>query len=536
MRSLRTVVVVVMVSAGGVIPATATEASAGPSGTSYEIATVCSTGSMTVRADATAVSGSGDVSFTVASNGTSSEFGVARGSRAGVTVRGVSAIPSGVVVTEGSTTVASAQYGQTCASNPLSAASDVSHFVPLTPVRVLDTRPDHAVGYTGPKPLANGIVVLQLAGVAGIASDATAVVLNLTATEPVGPGYVQAFPNGRGNPGASSNVNIERAGETIPNAAIVRLGDDGAIGLFVTTSTHLIADVAGYFVPAQEIAVPSAFVATGGRFQGVGPTRVFDTRPGHTVQYSGAKPLAGSTVDFAVFPTSEAPDVPVAPNLPNPSTIGSVVLNVTATESSGPGFVQVAPGGALVPGASSNLNLNAANQTIPNLVIVPVSSTGTVSVHTSAGTHLIADVLGYFTNDSAANSRSGLFVPLDPERVLDSRLATRVDGGEFVGAAGSSTTVRFEGLPDVPGAVVLNVTATETGAPGFVQVGPNTVPGGMTFGAHSNLNVERADETIPNLVISQSGQQNIDGVTFYTSGQAHLLADIAGWFTFTNTG
>jgi hypothetical protein len=370
----------------------------------------------------------------------------------------------------------------------------------------------------------------------GIAPDATAVVLNLTATEPAGPGYVQAFPNGRAQLGASSNVNIERAGQTIPNAAIVRLGDGGAIGLYSTTSTHLIADVAGYFVPALTSTNPTAFLATGGRFKGVVPTRVFDTRTQSAVQYSGPKPAAGTTLEVAVVPSVQNPNVPVPPNTPDPTTIGSVIMNVTATESSAPGFVQVAPGGGLVPGASSNLNLNAAHQTIPNLVIVPVSATGTVSIFTSGGTDLIVDVLGYFTNDSAANSSSGLFVPLDPERVFDSRPDSRIDGGGFDGSGGTGTTVYFDGLPGVAGAVVLSVVATETGAPGYIQVGPNTMPDGMVPGAHSNLNVERANQTIPNLVISQSGQGNIDGVTFYTLGRSQIVADIAGWFTFSVAG
>jgi hypothetical protein len=438
-------------------------------------------------------------------------------------------------VTEDGMTMAFADYTRTCPTTVGTAG--ISSFVPLTPRRVLDTRPQSRIGYSGDKPAAGGTVVLALAGANGVAAQATAVVLNLTATEPDGPGYVQAFPNGRGQPGGSSNVNVERAEQTIPNASIVRLGDDGAIGLFTTTTTHLVVDIAGYFVPATAIVSPPAFIAAGGRFLGVTPTRMFDTRPGVAVQYSGPKPGAGSTVEFAVVPSALFPNVPIPPNMPQPSAVGSVILNVTATEASGAGFVQVAPGGALVPGASSSLNLNAVGQTIANLVIVPVSAVGTVSIFTSGGTHLIADVFGYFTNDTAGTSVSGLFVPVDPERVMDSRQESRIDGGSFDGAAGTSTTVFFDGLPrSIAGAVVLSVVATETGASGYVQVGPNTRPAGLVFGAHSNLNVERANQTIPNLVITQSSQLNIDGVTLYTLGSSELVADIAGWFTYSTTG
>ena len=536
MRLLRVASAVVLFATLAVSPTTVS-AVPGPSGAAYEVVTVCATGATTVRADARALPGTGDIVFIVSANGASVPFTVSRGQRTSVTVDGVDAIPVGVVVTEAGATVATAQYSQTCPANPLTFASGVSHFVPLTPIRVLDTRPQYSIGYSGPKPAGGDVMTFQLAGLNGIAPDATAVVLNLTATEPEGPGYVQAFPAGRGKLGASSNVNIERAGQTIPNAAIVRLGVGGAIGLFTTTKTHLVADVAGYFAPATEIIAPPAFVATGGRFKGVTPTRVLDTRPQYAVQYSGPKPTAGTTIEVAVVPSALNPSVPIPPNMPDPATVGSVILNLTATESSGSGFVQVAPGGALVPGASSNLNLNSANQTIPNLVIVPVSASGTVSIFTSGGTHLIADVLGYFTNDTAPTSISGLFVPLDPERVFDSRPDYRVDGGSFDGSAGSGTTVYFDGLPQsLAGAVVLSVVATETGGPGYIQVGPNTLPGGMVPGAHSNLNVERANQTIPNLVISQSGQLNIDGVSFYTLGDSHIVADIFGWFTFSTVG
>ena len=44
---------------------------------------------------------------------------------------------------------------------------------------------------------------------------------------------------------------------------------------------------------------------------------------------------------------------------------------------------------------ASNLNL-MAGQTAPNLVIAKPASDGTVCLYTDAGTHLIADLAGYF--------------------------------------------------------------------------------------------------------------------------------------------
>jgi len=44
------------------------------------------------------------------------------------------------------------------------------------------------------------------------------------------------------------------------------------------------------------------------------------------------------------------------------------------------------------------LNAETAGQTIANSVIVPVGNGGRITLFTSAGTHLLADVSGYFVN------------------------------------------------------------------------------------------------------------------------------------------
>lgn len=61
------------------------------------------------------------------------------------------------------------------------------------------------------------------------------------------------------------------------------------------------------------------------------------------------------------------------------ATATAVVMNVTITGSLGPGFVQVLPTGQATRGPSSNLNVERAGQTIPNLVIVPICDGDQVS-------------------------------------------------------------------------------------------------------------------------------------------------------------
>jgi hypothetical protein len=91
-------------------------------------------------------------------------------------------------------------------------------------------------------------LTLILPGSAGIPPTAKAVFLNVTATEMVAPGFVQVYPTGQAAPGSSFNLNITRADQTIPNAVFATMNPaSGQVSLLTLGSTHLIADVAGYF-------------------------------------------------------------------------------------------------------------------------------------------------------------------------------------------------------------------------------------------------------------------------------------------------
>ena len=145
----------------------------------------------------------------------------------------------------------------------------------------------------------------------------------------------------------------------------------------------------------------------------------------------------------------------------------AVVLNVTATQATDAGYVQVLPTGTAA-GGYSNLNV-VADQTIPNLVVVPVGADGSVTVFSERGTHVIVDVFGYFTNEAAPESTDGLFVALSPTRLFDTR-------GAAMPARESAIAVEARGRAGIPAtnvaAVFGNLTATESTGAGFVQVVP----------------------------------------------------------------
>ena len=114
------------------------------------------------------------------------------------------------------------------------------------PTRLLDTRIAQGVPTT--TPVAGGTAVtLAVAGVGGVpASGAKAVTLNVTATDSGADGYVTVYPCDKPRPFAS-NLN-QQVGRVVPNLVTVPLAANGTVCLFASTSTHLVADVAGYFV------------------------------------------------------------------------------------------------------------------------------------------------------------------------------------------------------------------------------------------------------------------------------------------------
>jgi hypothetical protein len=394
------------------------------------------------------------------------------------------------------------------------ACPDYSHspesvLVPMTPTRFLDTRSNSRVGYVGEKPMAGDVVRVPVAGHTGVPDNAVAAVVNLTIVDATAPGYVQALPDALPEfLGKWSNANADKAGQVIPNGTILPLGEDGSLALFTERGAHLLLDVAGYFVP---VAVHSG---QEGRFGAIRPTRVLDTR-NESLPAAGAKRMVQVTGGV---------DIPAA------KYVSAVALNVTAVDARSSGFVQVAPGGALAPGATSSLNVEAG-QTIANLVIVPVAPDGTVEFFSTAQAHLLVDVVGVFSREP--NFVGGYFVPVQPERVLDSRPASavaypasvsdRLDQFQMPGTLSRAWQLSFIGLSSTGvGAVLVNVTATGSTAAGFVQAGPGD-------GKTSTLNVERADQTVANSALVGAG--NYDNIFLYTSAPTHLIADVFGFFT-----
>ena len=246
-------------------------------------------------------------------------------------------------------------------------------FTPLPPSRLLDTRTGN--GAPAQRVPAGGTVLLQVAGRGAVPSTGvSAVVLNVTVTEPDAVSFLAAYPTGQARP-VVSNLNY-RAGDTVANVVVVKVGADGRVALYNNAgSAHVIADVAGWYGPDGTTPI--------GTYTALPPSRILDTRTGNGAPL--ARIGAGGMLSLQVTGRGGIPA----------GAVGAVVLNVTVTEPTGVSFLTAWPGGTPRP-LASNLNY-VPGQTVPNLVIVQVGAGGTVDLFNNSGSaHLIADVAGWY--------------------------------------------------------------------------------------------------------------------------------------------
>ncbi len=383
----------------------------------------------------------------------------------------------------------------TVSVDPAAAApSAASRFEPVDPTRLLDTRTTLG-GHLGKVP-ANTSVTAPLGTT--VPANATAVVLNVTVVDPEAFGYITAY-SGATRPG-TSNANVDEIGEVAANLVIVPLITAGDVRVFTSMTTNLVVDLAGFFVPAAG--------ATTGRYRTVDPAvgRVLDTRN-----------------DGGVVSVLTGRQISVTGRAGVPATgVRAVALNVTLTAAITPGWMQVMPtGGSTIAGASSNVNVTHADQTVANLVMVPVGANGTVTLVGTTIGHIVVDVAGWFTDSTAGAGTDGLFVAVDPVRLVD----TRSTGAPATQAKTLTVNAAAAGVDAANlGAVFTNLTLTEPAMPGFVTgySGVGAVP------TSSNINADRAGATVAN-----AGIVPTNGATLglYPSMATHLVVDLLGYFT-----
>ncbi|RKT09527.1 hypothetical protein BX285_6622 [Streptomyces sp. 1114.5] len=411
-----------------------------------------------------------------------------------------------VYKTLGSYTVTATDYDHSgnTVRNTVDVTTVGSQYTAYGPKRLLDTRDGTGAAQAAQVP-AYGTVRVKVGGNGGIPTGVTAVVLNVTVTNPVTPGHIDAYPDGGAQP-TTSNVNYQ-AGQTVPNLVTVPVGANGYVDLYNGGwgAVDVIADVTGYFTQSN---------AAG--YNPVGPTRLVDTRTG-----IGAP--AGQVGAYSAVPVQIAN---AAPGIPG-AGISAVALNVTVTNPRSDGHLTVYPSGQPLPTAS-NVNFTAG-QTVANAVIVPVGADGRIQVFNGAwaAADVIVDVVGYYYAGSGA-----AYMPVIPERLVDTRDASW--GGSLPGR--NYLPLHMTNRTDIP-AFVFNTTVTNTADAGHLSVAPDP----NTWDAYQNgyaqpaaapnvstLNWRRGD-TVPNLAQATPGNGIVD-LFNESDGSTDLIVDIFGYY------
>src|SRR5271165_4661239 len=406
-------------------------------------------------------------------------------------------VPAGLVASPGMAAVTVLNPGNGTSIGVAFQILPPLQFVPVTPCRLVDTRPEN--GGIGPitggtydtfnlpqaAQQSKGCPMLDL-------SSAAAYSLNLTVV-PSGPlGYVTVWPTGEDQPVVSTENSLD--GRVKANAAIVPAGNQGAVSIFASNTTDVVLDIDGYFTPVSGSTLA---------FYPLTPCRVADTRnpPGDL----GGPYLSGGV----------ARDLPIleASSCNIPSSAQAYSLNFTAVPHVPLGYLTVWPAGQTQPVVST---LNAlTTTTTANAAIVPAGTLGDIEVFASNDSDLVIDINGYFAPPGPGGLSLYAVVPC---RVLD----TRNGNGQFVG------TIVVDAVDSVcepssqAQAYVFNATVVPPGPLGYLTLWPD----GGQQPVVSTLNAVDAAIT-SNMAIVPANNGKIDA---FASNLTQLVMDISAYF------
>jgi endosialidase-like protein len=284
---------------------------------------------------------------------------------------------------------------------PALMAAGENDFVGLTPCRAVDTRGNGFGGAFGPPALPTGVPRdFPLQGQCGIPATATAVSLNVTATNTVGPGFFLLHPQGGAQPVVSTLNYL--AGGTVANAALVPLGPGGLTVVAGVSGADLILDVNGYFTDSLVHGVgDNLFVGAGaGNVPTVGNTAVGTTAL--TANTAGQENTAiGHSALF--FNVDGDFNVAVGSSAAASNTSGqlntAVGANALGNNTTGTNNTAIGNGaGSLMNGGNSNIFLGAQGQVGDTLTMrlgsvqtktFIVGVRGTTTANNNAGSVLI---------------------------------------------------------------------------------------------------------------------------------------------------
>jgi hypothetical protein len=375
-------------------------------------------------------------------------------------------------------------------------------YVPVTPVRVLDTR--NGTGLSG-KITANTPATFGVTGT-HVPTNAMAVTGNVTVVNSSNSWALYLGPDPIASP-TTSTINFA-TGQITGNGLTVALSGTGTLSATYMSSagntTDLVFDVTGYFLPDMTGATYHAMTP---------PSRLLDTRVGKGLS---SKLLANTPATFPVAGVSGS-------GIPSNAT--AVTANVTVVNPTFSWAVYLGPVATATP-TTSTINFNAG-EIKGNSLTVQLGAGGTLSATfmSSAGntTDLVLDVTGYYTADTTG----AVFVPIAPARLLDTRVANGLATKLSANTPATFQVTGRGGIPSSAAAVTGNVTVVNETNSWAVFLGPDPVASPST----STINFVTGDIKGNGLTVAPSVTGTLSATYMSNAGNTtDLVFDVTGYF------
>jgi hypothetical protein len=377
-------------------------------------------------------------------------------------------------------------------------------YTPITPLRILDTR----IAGSGGAFVANIARSFSVAGAGAgaIPANAIAVTGNVTIVNQTAAGYLSVTPNLTSNP-TSSTINFP-VGDVRANNFSLPLGPSGKLSAVYKAvagkTTQVIVDITGYFLPGNTHATFHPLAV---------PARVLDTRPG--------------TGLVGVFHANTPRTLVVRALGGVPPEATAITGNLTVVGQTKAGYLSVTPEVPTSTPPTSTLNFPLGDIRANGLT-ADLNASGALSITYSAAagatTNVILDVTGYYTDAPTGL----LFYPLNPGRMMDSRV-TILSGGVPAGVLHANVYKQLDtdghwGVPVGAGGVTGNLTVVGQTQAGYLADTPTAAVG------ISTLNFPLGDIRANGITVPLgSGNQYI--VYRAATGQTtNAILDVTGYF------
>ena len=233
---------------------------------------------------------------------------------------------------------------------------------PVSPVRLVDTRPglQQALAVAQHRVGAGQVLSVDVGAWPGLDASATAATINVTAVDPSADGFLSVLPgpcSGVSLPPTTSNLNVTAAHDAAASAT-VGLGA-GQLCVYSSTDTDIVVDLQASHGPVGGVVVAGD------------PSRLTDSRLSTRV-------LSGESRQIDLD-----------------STPAAVIVNLTAVDPSGRGFLTLYPCGAAIP-TVSNLNV-VGGAVVANRALVSTGGSSHFCVYSNVDTDVVIDVEGVVT-------------------------------------------------------------------------------------------------------------------------------------------